>query len=70
MLTVDTITDEQIRSLRKVLLCESGNQMTDDTDACGIALHARHFMQSIARARCIEILNARNERGARCEGHH
>lgn len=62
-LTVDTITDEQIRELRKALMRESGGQMTDDTDLCGNALWYDGPLRQIARFRCVEILNARNERG-------
>ena len=72
MLTADTITDEQIRKLRDDLLKESLNQMTDDTDACGMALRdpksypghlqdTASIMRSIGRARCAEILNARDD---------
>lgn len=72
MLTADTITDEQIRKLRDDLFKESSNQMTDDTDACGMALcgpksypdHLKEtasIMRSIGRARCAELLNACND---------
>lgn len=37
-ITAATITDAQIRALREALFRESGNQMTDDTDATGMAL--------------------------------
>jgi hypothetical protein len=70
MLTADTITDEQICKLRDSLLKESSNQMTNDTDACGMALrdpqsypvHLRDtasILRGLGRARCAEILNAR-----------
>ena len=70
MLTADTITDEQICKLRDDLLKESLNQMTNDTDACGMALRdiksypghlqcAASIMRDIGRTRCAEILNAR-----------
>jgi hypothetical protein len=72
MLSADTITDAQIRKLRDDLFSESSNQMTDDTDACGMALRdpqsypsrlaeTASIMRSIGRARCAEILNARDD---------
>jgi hypothetical protein len=71
MLTGDTITDEQIRDLRKALLRESDNQMNNDTDATGMALtdpddpkfrntrDVAKWAREHGRARCAEILNAR-----------
>ncbi len=70
MLTADTITDEQIRKLRDDLLKESLNQLTNDTDACGMALRdpksypghlqkTASILRSIGRGRCASILNAR-----------
>ena len=62
MLTIDTITDEQIRGLRDDLLKESSNQMTDDTDACGMALRdpqSYSVLRDLGRARCVEIFNSR-----------
>jgi hypothetical protein len=69
--TGHTITDEQIRELRNLLFQESGNQMTNDTDACGMALidpdeqrfrdvaDVAKSVREMCRARCAEILNAR-----------
>lgn len=73
MLTADTITDDMIRALREDLFKESLNQMTNDTDACGMALcdpqtlpsHLQEtvlILRNIARARLAEILNARGDR--------
>lgn len=70
--TADTITDDQIRKLRENLLKESLNQMTIDTDACGMALYelesypshlkeAASILRKIGRARCAEILGDRND---------
>lgn len=70
MLTADTITDEQIRKLRDDLLKESLNQLTNDTDACGMALRdpqsypchlqeTASILRGIGRALCAEILNSR-----------
>lgn len=64
------ITDEEIRELRIVLLRESGNQFTSDTDATGVALydldkfppHLREdarILRDNARERCIEIIAMR-----------
>jgi hypothetical protein len=62
--TVDTITDEEIQTLRAKLLLESGNQMNDDTDDCGSALNQKIRAMDggvlicfLARARCAEIWN-------------
>lgn len=71
MLTADTITEEQIRKLRDGLFKESLHQMTNDTDACGMALrdpqlYPDHLqknasiLKALGRARCAEILNIRN----------
>jgi hypothetical protein len=68
--TSDTITDEQIRELRNELLKESFNQMTDDSDACGMALrdlkmypqhlqYTASIIKDISRTRCAKILNTR-----------
>lgn len=70
MLTADTITDEQIRTLLKQLLLESDGQFTCDTDSCGMALkaleafpeHVRDTARVVCRLereRCAEIFNAR-----------
>lgn len=66
------ITGEEIRELRIVLLRESGNQFTSDTDATGMALydldkyppHLREdarILRDIARERCIEIITTRKQ---------
>lgn len=73
-LTADTISDEQILRLRRILLRESNNQFTCDTDACGDALrdysdskydHVRDtatIVRRISRERCAEIMNERRLR--------
>jgi hypothetical protein len=73
MLTAKSITDDQIRELRATLLRESGNQLTSETDATGMALcdldkyppHLREdaqIIKDIARERCVEIINDRSGR--------
>jgi len=73
MLTVESITDAQIRELRNELLSESRNQFTLDTDATGMALYDldrcppnlredARILKVIARERCCEIINARSKR--------
>lgn len=68
-LTADTITDEQIRELQRVLEDEERialNMATtarDGRNSCVEALYEYDYPTSrgIARARCVEIWNARNE---------
>lgn len=74
VVTAATVTDAQIRELRETLFRESGNQMTDDTDATGMALtdpsdprfsgvrDVAEWTREYGRARCAEILNVRNGR--------
>jgi len=59
LLTVDTITDEQIRELQD----ESRYAGPDDATYlyCRIALGTMAGDRAKARARCVEILNARRQ---------
>ena len=69
--TADTITDAQIRDLRALLLKESGNQCTSDTEATGMALSDpdqcppplrgdAKIIKAIAREHCAALWNARH----------
>jgi len=69
--TAETITDEQIRHLRSVLIKESGNQCTSDTEATGMALSDpdqcslsirgdAKIIRAIAREQCAALWNARH----------
>ena len=66
MLTADTITDEQIRKLRSdsITGCYSHIFKPETqvvVDACDTALYSpAPSSAAAARARCAEILNARN----------
>jgi hypothetical protein len=67
-LTADTITDEQIRELRSSLpeSPEFGGFEWQRVRECEVALFDIHSVgaperRKLARARCAEILNARNE---------
>lgn len=73
MLTADTITDEQIRELRRILRSELDATATTVTKfwesdrICALALGTRRdrlIRKHEARARCAEILNARKESDA------
>lgn len=63
-LTSDTITDEQIRALRAALGSETYAGSDDDAADCDAALAAPigSLRRTMARARCVEILNARMEK--------
>lgn len=61
MLTADTITDEQIQTLRAQLGSETYAGASDDAVQCHVAVAAPlgSLRRITARARCAEILNAR-----------
>jgi hypothetical protein len=69
MITADTITDEQIRELRRVVVDDPGtsSMVTDDTcNLCSQALddgRLPHRIIRAARARYAEILNERRALG-------
>ncbi len=71
-LTADTITDEQIRKLRECIVDDmaaaepearvpsAALAIADCWDSVDVRLRPNH--RTAARARCAEILNARNQR--------
>ena len=61
-LTADTITDEQIRTLRAHLGSETYAGSSNDAADCEVAIAAPFgsLRRVQARARCAEILNARS----------
>lgn len=63
MLTASTITDEQIRALRRHLGSETYGGSSADAADCEVALCApmESLRRARARARCAEILNALGE---------
>lgn len=69
MLTADTITAEQIREVRRMVVDDPllSSAHTDEIcHVCWIALddgRLPHRIIKEARARCAEILNARNQEG-------
>lgn len=67
MITADTITDEQIRELLADVQRRDDGTITrrETMRVCVAALHERDMRWQPNRARCAEILNARNAKAVR-----
>lgn len=63
-ITADTITDEQIRDLDTKARSNGYDADHGTASLCWLALHGCEADQRRARARCAEILNARNAKGS------